>query len=1174
MRFEKLTLQRFGHFTDFELNFGRRRQGEPDLHVLYGPNEAGKSTTLAAIVDLLYGIERQTAWNFLHDNDVLELQATLQQADQSIELTRFKNHWANSLNNRLERFPLDLQGLSREDYMRRFSFDEHTLQLGSEQILSSGGDVGQALFSASAGLADLKAKIDNSLSSANQFWMPKKRVNLKLTELKKALVDIKKQMDVIKLDARELKIRNDKLQAMTDRRDKYRQQRDDLQRSINQLEKRKSALSLAAKYRKLIAQRDAVASDKIVSLEHERAGDFFTGDAARKILDKTRDQLEECRIAQSFQKDLQTSVQKLQERIDACKPDEKKRRLTLAAERIANLSAESSAVYEWQKQQAQCQSTIRQFHAELASARERLSLAPDSPLENRLPGLSLLTELKELLDEELRLSANLKHAENEQRSLEPLPEGCRITDASSGALKTDANATMPDIDIAQDVLNNLNKERLYDKLADLKNALLTLQHELQTRLAKFDITDEQLTLLTLPDTGWLNDRLKEIADWDNKIAQLNERIRMAADDINEKQTRCAELALAGALDPAQLSSTKESRDNAWVVHSQALDNLQPHPELQQTARVFEKALQDYDALQIQATNNNQTTTELQLLQGQLLKAKQEHKELITKHLPDGQSQRQQCMVKLKKGVNSFYHAETIDADILRSQHAKISDIAAHQDAIELKAIEIKKLERKSSEQCQTLLDLLKPLQNTAAQEAFARLGLEDLSRQAERTLKALKDEQTQQRDAARELSKLVESHAKRHAQVEAARQEIKQWQKRWTSLTKDTLFSAMQLSRARDTLAWIGRLSSDVKEYRDATQALEELNTRTATRDKAVTQLLEELDKTSLEEAVSHLQSAIVQSKEYEVLQADMKDLIKKGAEKADKYKMSLQAVESLKQALLAETDEALMDTLRRTEQHRKLQDDCVETLMQLRNLTESDSSDEHILGLCQDEDAEAINQQLSDLNAQLSDAVAGLEDANEKRVLANREKDDIGDESRYSRLNQERQNLILQVTDLANQCAIARTGQKVLNAAMARFRQEHQSVILSEAQQAFKTLTVGRYVQLLPRDDGKGNERLYAIDLKQKARAVTELSMGTRYQLYLALRAAAHADYATQRTPLPFVADDIMETFDDERAGAAFEVLGKMAQAGQVIYLTHHQHLISIAQGVLGKNRVQVHYY
>ena len=46
MRFARLMLERYGRFEDCELAF---RSGSPDLHIIHGPNEAGKTTSLAAV---------------------------------------------------------------------------------------------------------------------------------------------------------------------------------------------------------------------------------------------------------------------------------------------------------------------------------------------------------------------------------------------------------------------------------------------------------------------------------------------------------------------------------------------------------------------------------------------------------------------------------------------------------------------------------------------------------------------------------------------------------------------------------------------------------------------------------------------------------------------------------------------------------------------------------------------------------------------------------------------------------------------------------------------------------------------------------------------------------------------------------------------------------------------
>ena len=53
MRFLTVQLQAFGPFTNAHLDLSG---GDHGLHLVYGSNEAGKSSSLRAITDLLYGI--------------------------------------------------------------------------------------------------------------------------------------------------------------------------------------------------------------------------------------------------------------------------------------------------------------------------------------------------------------------------------------------------------------------------------------------------------------------------------------------------------------------------------------------------------------------------------------------------------------------------------------------------------------------------------------------------------------------------------------------------------------------------------------------------------------------------------------------------------------------------------------------------------------------------------------------------------------------------------------------------------------------------------------------------------------------------------------------------------------------------------------------------------------
>jgi uncharacterized protein YhaN len=75
VKFARLYLKAFGPFRDrvIELPTGAGN----NLHVIFGPNEAGKSTILRAVTGFLFGIPERTGDAFLHDYNALRVGATL-----------------------------------------------------------------------------------------------------------------------------------------------------------------------------------------------------------------------------------------------------------------------------------------------------------------------------------------------------------------------------------------------------------------------------------------------------------------------------------------------------------------------------------------------------------------------------------------------------------------------------------------------------------------------------------------------------------------------------------------------------------------------------------------------------------------------------------------------------------------------------------------------------------------------------------------------------------------------------------------------------------------------------------------------------------------------------------------------------------------------------------------
>ena len=65
MRLAKLHLELFRHFEDAHFDFGGSvSPKDSDFHVIYGPNEAGKSTLMEGYLRLLYGFPKRDQYAF------------------------------------------------------------------------------------------------------------------------------------------------------------------------------------------------------------------------------------------------------------------------------------------------------------------------------------------------------------------------------------------------------------------------------------------------------------------------------------------------------------------------------------------------------------------------------------------------------------------------------------------------------------------------------------------------------------------------------------------------------------------------------------------------------------------------------------------------------------------------------------------------------------------------------------------------------------------------------------------------------------------------------------------------------------------------------------------------------------------------------------------------------
>jgi len=153
MRFQRLHIPAFGPFTNLILD--SRTSPRSSCHLR--PNEAGKSSLLRAIRDLLFGIHGQSADNFLHDYAELRIRGEIcNRAGQQLVFQRRKGNKNTLLDADNRQLPDSalapfLGGVDLAYFSAMFGLGAGELREGAQQLLRGEGEIGQALFSASMG---------------------------------------------------------------------------------------------------------------------------------------------------------------------------------------------------------------------------------------------------------------------------------------------------------------------------------------------------------------------------------------------------------------------------------------------------------------------------------------------------------------------------------------------------------------------------------------------------------------------------------------------------------------------------------------------------------------------------------------------------------------------------------------------------------------------------------------------------------------------------------------------------------------------------------------------------------------------------------------------------------------------------------------------------------------
>jgi len=183
MKIKKLFLKAFGPFTNSMLDFS----GPAGLHLIYGPNEAGKSSALRAITDLRYGIPMRSKDDFVHEfKDMLLAGCFEDAAGRVVGLARRKGNKDPLMNADpatgapLAGSPISPEvllaltgGVAREQFETMYGLDSSNLRKGGQMLIQGEGELGAALFEASTGSAGIKLMLQTLQTDAKKYFTPK-----------------------------------------------------------------------------------------------------------------------------------------------------------------------------------------------------------------------------------------------------------------------------------------------------------------------------------------------------------------------------------------------------------------------------------------------------------------------------------------------------------------------------------------------------------------------------------------------------------------------------------------------------------------------------------------------------------------------------------------------------------------------------------------------------------------------------------------------------------------------------------------------------------------------------------------------------------------------------------------------------------------------------------------
>ena len=1133
MRFLSLDLIRYGHFTDRSIAF------RPDaaLHIVYGPNEAGKSSALSAFSDLLFGFpDRNVGYDFLHPARDLRLGATLKaRAGGTFSFRRRKGR-ANTLLEAGSETALNddalaayLGSLDRTVFERAFGLNSERLRAGADEMLADGGEIGQMLFSAASGLTGLRSAAEVLTAETDGIYAPRKSQSRSFYQALDRYDEARKAERDRQLNASDwnalLKEEGDLEQAFATVEDRQLQRA----RRIGELER-------LQRLRGLLLEIDGHQAALADFSDIEPVADGVGAELSE--LQAGRDRLFESVAA----KEARSTAGR--EELDALVIDD-----ALLAQRgeIARLQRESGLYEQALETMPRRQQELRDAVTALAEAAGQLGFSSIEELEKSFPDNVLRAEFEHLV-ENLKEQTRIRHAaENalaeNREALERLEQR-----HGEGHLLDPSPLRQSHEALRDDLAGIREAETLETEIADRKRSLDNDADSLRPGVA--DILS--LERSTLPDDG----ALRAARD---RLAAAQATLAAAENTLSTVDETCLRLEALLAADRqsgpvptrAAIEAARAERDGLFVGLAGDGDALAYRDAVRVADDLADGALDDAERVARHADN-------LQRLE----QAKGEGQQA---------RERRDAAKAARAQAQADYEALFVSLDLTPAEPEAMIEWRRRVEALlEARAALFSLQDRKK------ILDRRNADLRAALEKLAEKLGadislpLGALAREVNAGLNRLGERWAEAREHEGVLRAARQAVEKGVEQVRLLRQREDELSQRFVkSLVGVGLPGDIGLAGADAALAVWAKLPSLLAARARLAQEVEIDGARIAAFEAASGQLAEAVAAGLAGEPPARIVHDLAERAAAHANRAAQRETLKQGAERllleiaADRD--ALEAIDARMAEIAAGLpDGVAMDGLsERLRQRSALQQALTEARRRFSSSSEGATEDD-VRALGETLDDASCRQELERLKADEDEDRAEAEALRERRMALRHRKQalEAGEGSETAAFDRASAEADAQM--LARRWVVLKLAGRLLDGALERYREGRADPILAAAGRHFKALTRDRFDGLSQAYGDHDALVLSAVRAGGGEITVEGLSDGTRDQLYLALRLAFLEDYASRNEPAPLIVDDIFQTFDDDRSAAGLAALASLADL-QTILFTHEASMVDIARRELG---------